>query len=105
MPLCEHRAEPCRERAPAVKVAKERLSLAALLCHPVQIGVQGISQLAGVSGRIDGISRSIENGTKREDEMLPRRVVSRRAPARERQIFDVKRFEILAQVKRGRRLA
>ena len=96
---CAARREARGQGASAVEVTEERLPDAALLGQSVQVRIQRIGELAGVSGGIDRISRSIENGAKREHEVVPRPVVSGCARARKRQVFEVKRFEILAQLR------
>jgi hypothetical protein len=102
--LRQHRAQPRGQTAASVEVAEMRSALAVTHVEPEQLAVERVREIARPASGIDGIRRSVQNRPMLANEMLPRRLRSLRARARERQVFDVERLEIPLELTRVRRL-
>src|SRR5204862_8044670 len=74
--LGEHRAQPRRQAAAPLVVAKKRLPLPGALVDPVQIGVQGIGDLARSLRTIERVGGPIKERPVLANEPLPRVLVS-----------------------------
>src|SRR5262245_9948542 len=101
MPLREHGTKPGGKAAATMEVAEERLSTTIRFAQAIELGVQRVSELSSAAGSIDRLGRSIEARPLFEDEVLPRRLVSSRARARERHVGNVQRVEVLLDLRRG----
>ena len=89
VPLSQHGAQPRREAAPSVEVAKERQPFAVPLPQPEQVRVQRVREVARAARAVDRIGRAVEHRPVLAHEMLPRPFVSLRARACKRKVFEV----------------
>ena len=72
-----------------MKVPEERLTFPVTLADAVQVGVEGIGQLARTARRIERVGGAIQHGPVFADEVLPGRLVASRACTRQRQVLEV----------------
>ena len=79
-------SQPRGEAAAAVKIVKQRLPGAVLVLQAVELGIQRVGGLARAAARIDRIGRAVERRPELRHEVIPRRVVAKRASARQREI-------------------
>lgn len=77
-----------------MKIAEERLPLAVTLAESEEFSVQRVGEIASRATLGERVGGPIEVRSLFEDEMLPRPVVSGRARARQREIFEVQAAEV-----------
>ena len=77
-----------------MKIAEERLPLAATLAQSEEFRVQRVGQIASRAATVERVGGPIEVRSLFEDEVLPRPVVSGGARARQREVFEVKAAEV-----------
>jgi hypothetical protein len=87
--LREHGSQPRRQAAPPLEVAKERPPSVHTVSEAVQIGVQGIGELPGASGGIEGVGGTVEHGPVLQHKAPPGVLVSSGALLRELEVVGV----------------
>ena len=88
-PLRQDRAQPRREAAAAVKIAKQGLTIGSAIGDAEQVAVERIHELPRPAGRVHGVGGAIERRPELAHEVFPRVFVARRAPAGEREILEM----------------
>src|SRR5690349_10930400 len=103
MPLSQDGAQPGRQAAAPMEIAKERLPLAGPLADAVEVRIQGIREIARSPARLDGVGRSIQEGPLFQHEVIPRSVVPSRTGTGESEILQVQSVKVAFEILRSRR--
>src|SRR5262249_31322615 len=96
--LREHRAQPGRETAAAVEVAKEGAAAIASALDAQQLGVDVVCEILCAAGGVECRGGASYHRAYLAHEMVPGRFVSVQACRRQREILQMKRLEIAFEV-------
>ena len=66
----------------------------------VELGVQGVGQLARRAGRVDSVAGPVQHGAILKHEVIPRASRAGGAGRRDREIVEVQRLQVAIDVRR-----
>jgi hypothetical protein len=97
-PLSQYGAQPGRETASTVVIAKERLPPAVAFLEAKELAVQRIGEIACATARVDRLGRSIQGRPVFANEVFPGALVTAGASDSQREILEMQAFAITLEL-------